>query len=525
MSKPVRLLQIEDSESDAALIVRLLIKAGYEIHPHRVETAEAMRLALMDQAWDIVIADYSLPRFDALAALRVLQQSGQDLPFVVVSGSIGEETAVELMRAGAHDYLMKDRLTRLAPAVERELREAETRRERRQAEAARRQSEEQLRQAQKMESIGQLAGGIAHDFNNILAATLLQVEWLQSKPALDAETRETLQELMVQTKRAASLTRQLLLFSRRTVMSVQVLNLAEVVENLLKMLRRLIGEDIRLDWQASPQPCLVSADAGMIEQLLMNLMVNARDAMPKGGCLSIRSEILDLTAEQARDNPQARPGRFACLMVADTGCGMDAAVLKRVFEPFFTTKEPGKGTGLGLATAYGIVTQHQGWITVQSAPGQGSTFRAYFPLASPDAVSHAAETTTEAVLGGSERILLVEDDVAVRKSLGTFLRRWGYRVVEAVHGVEALRLWGELHGDVDLLFTDMIMPEGMNGLELASKLRTFKPGLKVMVSSGYSTELVQQGAPVAHDVTYIPKPCSPLDLARAVRRCLDKPAA
>lgn len=384
--------------------------------------------------------------------------------------------------------------------------------------------EDQFRQAQKMEGIGQLAGGIAHDFNNILTAVMMQLELLQLHPQRDPELRDGLKELMAQAQRAASLTRQLLMFSRRSVMQLAALDLNEVVENLLKMLRRLIGEHIKLDWHGGSSLSQVVADAGMIEQLLMNLVVNARDAMPKGGRLIIATEALELTAEQVRNEPQARAGRFVRLSVTDTGCGMEPAVLGRIFEPFFTTKEAGKGTGLGLATVYGIVSQHQGWITVESQAGQGTTFRVYFPAASSTS-ELASALPVESVQGGSETILLVEDDPPVRKTISTFLRRWGYKVFEAGDGMAAFDLWQEHHEEVQLVFTDMIMPEGMTGLELAERLRGAKPDLRVIISSGYSTELAHHGTSIIPGVKYVPKPSPPHVLARAVRQSLDSKGA
>jgi PAS domain S-box-containing protein len=390
---------------------------------------------------------------------------------------------------------------------------------------ARKRLETQLRQAQKMEAIGQLAGGVAHDFNNILAATMLNLELLQTDTTLSAATRETLKELMVQAERAAGLTRQLLLFGRRSVMQVRALDVNEVIENLLKMLRRLIGEHINLDWRGKSQLPHVMADAGMLEQVVMNLVVNARDAMPKGGQLTLTTEALELQAEQIPANSTASPGRFVCLSVSDSGCGMDETVLKRIFEPFFTTKEPGKGTGLGLATVYGIVSQHRGCIVVESQAGQGSTFRVFLPVADKPISGGPSGQKRRVARGGSETILLVEDDVAVRTTTRAILRSWGYNVLEAENGVEALDVWRSRQQGVDLLLTDMVMPAGVSGLELAERLRAAKPELKVIISSGYSSELVRQGAAALEGIRYAPKPCPPAELAAAIRQCLDKPSA
>jgi len=385
----------------------------------------------------------------------------------------------------------------------------------------RKRLEEQFRQAQKMEAVGQLAGGVAHDFNNILAATMLHLELLQANSDLSPELRASLKELMTQSHRAASLTRQLLMFSRRSVIQVRSLNLNEVIENLLKMLRRLIGEQINLEWKPQTDLPNVKGDAGMIEQVVMNLVVNARDAMPKGGRLVLGSSTAEFSEDRARLQVGSRPGWFVCLSVTDTGCGMDESTLKRIFEPFFTTKEPGKGTGLGLATVYGIVAQHQGWSTVESLPGQGTTFRIYLPVDTQATQSTGPQTPAPVPRGKNECIMLVEDEATVRETTANFLRRLGYRVLEAANGVEALKLWSAQPSPPDLLFSDMMMPEGMSGLDLVERLRADNPKLRVIISSGYSAELAHHGSELLHGIVYLPKPCPPPELATAIRRCLD----
>ncbi len=382
--------------------------------------------------------------------------------------------------------------------------------------------EAQLRQAQKLEAIGQLAGGVAHDFNNILAAIMMHLGLLQMTPGLNHEMRRALEDLDAQARRAASLTRQLLMFSRRSVLTVKPLDLNEVVANLLKMLRRLIGEHIDLRFEGKSALPLVEADAGMMDQVLMNLTVNARDAMPKGGHITISTSLAAVDAAHAAANPNSRPGRFVCLAVSDTGCGMDAATLKRVFEPFFTTKEAGKGTGLGLATIDGIVAQHKGWVEVDSQVGQGSTFRVYLPAAAQAQAEPPRTPETEHVRRGRETILLVEDDAQVRRVVGQSLRALGYQVHEAASGQQAITLW-QLHGaQVDLLLTDMVMPEGMTGLELAEQLQALKPGLKAIISSGYSAEMVHGGVPAKAGLVYLPKPYATRALAGVIRDCLDQ---
>jgi two-component system, cell cycle sensor histidine kinase and response regulator CckA len=386
----------------------------------------------------------------------------------------------------------------------------------------RKELESQLRQSQKLEAIGQLAGGVAHDFNNILAAILMRLGLLQMRTDLNPETKQALKDLDGAARRAAGLTRQLLMFSRRSVLAVKPLDLNEVVADLLKMLRRLIGENIDLRFDGKSALPLVKADVGMLEQVLMNLAVNARDAMPKGGQITIGTSVADLTSAQAAAHPNGRPGRFVCLTVADTGCGMDAATLKRIFEPFFTTKEAGKGTGLGLATAHGIVAQHKGWIEVDSQVGVGTTFRVYLPATARSDVGSQPTFQTDHFRRGGETILLAEDEAHLRQATAESLRALGYQVHEAANGQEAMTLWQTHGADVSLLLTDMVMPEGLTGLELTEQLQTLKPGLKAIISSGYSAEIAQAGVPNREGIIYLPKPYTTKALARQVRDCLDQ---
>jgi PAS domain S-box-containing protein len=385
----------------------------------------------------------------------------------------------------------------------------------------RRQLESQLRQVQKLESVGQLAGGIAHDFNNILAAIMMHLSLLHQNPSLDTETVDALKELEVETKRAASLTRQLLMFSRRSVMQFRVTDLNELVQNLLKMLRRLLGENIAIHFESQISLPSVEADVGMLEQVLMNLTVNARDAMPSGGKLVIATNYIELTEQMAKAHSERRPGLFATLSVTDTGVGMDEATLKRIFEPFFTTKDVGKGTGLGLPTAHGIVKQHHGWIEVDSRPGHGSTFAVFLPAKVSPPVLPQPPAVHSITPNGRGTLLLVEDEEIVRRPIGIYLRKLGYEVIEAPNGNEALRLWRQHRDKINLLFTDMVMPEGVSGLELAEKLRAEKPQVKVIISSGYSTEISMQGVPASAGYVYLPKPSTSSAIAAAVRDCLE----
>jgi PAS domain S-box-containing protein len=386
----------------------------------------------------------------------------------------------------------------------------------------RKQLEEQLRQSQKMEAVGQLAGGVAHDYNNLLASTMINLELLGEEPNLSPNAQTCVQDLARDSERAASLTRQLLLFSRRQVMQVKALDVNVVLDNLIKMLRRLLGEHIEIRFLDSRSPLWVEADPGMMEQAVINMCVNARDAMPNGGHLTLVTTRIELHDTSASHHPDARPGHFVCLQVTDTGCGMDPTVLKRIFEPFFTTKGIGKGTGLGLATVYGIVKQHRGWVEVESAPGQGTTFRVYWPCATnPDP---SATATPEAIrpAGGTETILLVEDEASVRAVTGSFLRRQGYRVLEAADGQAALQQWEQHQNEIQLLFTDMLMPGGLTGKDLAALLLKKRPGLKIIITSGYSAMDLNQNEMAEQNIQFVPKPCEPDRLKVMVRECLDQ---
>jgi len=386
-----------------------------------------------------------------------------------------------------------------------------------------RRLEEQLRQSQKMEAIGQLAGGVAHDFNNILTAISLSLGELIERPELSKPVLISLQELQEQVDLAANLTRQLLAFSRQSVMTIRPLRVAAMVESALKLLRPLLGERIRVEFRSAPGIPWIVADAGMLEQVVVNLAVNARDAMPEGGHLTVELDALSISDDEVGAHPGGRAGRFVRLTVRDTGHGIAPALLPLIFQPFFTTKEVGKGSGLGLATVYGIVEQHHGWVEAVSEPGQGSLFSVFLPA--QDVVAPLCEKESPplvpTVSGGTETILVVEDDPLVRGKVASSLRAAGYHVLTAVDGLDALSLWTE-HGDgIDLLLTDMIMPRGFTGLELAGRLRKGKPNLKVIISSGYNVEVDNHGLS-DEDIDYLPKPYQPRTLCATVRQCLDR---
>jgi len=382
--------------------------------------------------------------------------------------------------------------------------------------------EAQLRQAQKMEAIGQLAGGIAHDFNNLLTAIHGNAAQLLETPLEPGETLECSQQILEAAERAATLTRQLLMFSRKQVMQPANLDLNEVVAQTTRMLQRILGEDISLAAEYTPDLPFIQADMGMIEQILLNLAVNSRDAMPEGGRLVIATNVEVLDEKQVGRNPGAVPGQYVRLTVTDTGCGIPAEHLSRIFEPFFTTKEVGKGTGLGLATVYGIVQQHLGWITVESEVGQGTTFHIHFPAVNGKKAEKSTGAEILRLPRGTEGILVVEDEAIVRLIVGNMLQRFGYTVWLAESGANALKVWRKHKDQIQLLLTDIVMPDGMTGHDLARQLQADKQQLKVVYTSGYSADQGSRHLTLVDGVNFLQKPYSPQKLAEILRKSLDQ---
>ena len=384
--------------------------------------------------------------------------------------------------------------------------------------------EAELAQAQRMEAVGRLAGGIAHDFNNLLTAISGFGELASAGVSSDDPVSEDIGEILKASDRAASLTRALLAFSRRQVMQPSKVDLNEVVSGLTPMLRLLLGVDIELVAESDPELGPVLIDRSQLEQVILNLAVNARDAMPKGGRLVISTAGVEFDELSATQCASARPGAFVCLSVGDTGCGIPPKILPRIFEPFFTTKDVGKGTGLGLATVFGIVQRHEGWINVYSEVGLGTTFKIYLPRL----VGLTARSIAEKMLArpptGQETILLVEDEPALRNAASRSLARLGYRVLEASTGAQALELWQAHRAEINLLLTDMVMPGGMTGKELGEKLSLENPKLKVIYMSGYSTDLIGKDFPLQEGVNFLPKPFQAQKLAQTIRDSLDQPA-
>jgi two-component system cell cycle sensor histidine kinase/response regulator CckA len=637
MDNPLRLLIVEDSEDDTLLLVRELERGGYKVTFEQVDTSESMRAALDRQPWDVVISDYSMPNFSGTAALKLLKEQGLDVPFIFVSGTIGEDTAVAAMKDGAHDFIMKGNLRRLLPAVERELGEAKLRREHRSAAEAqarlvaiieattdfvgmadaqghilyvnqagrkmlgiaqgedlsgktitdyhpeqarsrvlnelipriiregvwsgedvlfsrdgheipiwmvaiahkakdgtaqfisvivrdiseRNRLEQQLRQLQKFEAIGRLAGGIAHDFNNVLGAIMGWAEMGAEKTLAEASLNSVFQKIRDQAQRAAGLTRQLLAYARRQILEPRNINLNETVAETTSLLHKIIGAQIEVKMVLAPDLQVTRADPTQIEQVLMNLCLNARDAMSQAGKLLIETKNTDFDEDYCRRHVYARPGRYVLLSVSDNGAGMDAATLEHIFDPFFSTKDMGKGTGLGLATVYGVVKQHDGFISVYSEPGQGTAFRVYLPVSS--GVVELREKVREGpVRGGTETILVADDNEALREMAQEALEGLGYHVVRARDGEEAVRLFEANRDHIGLLVLDVSMPK-LSGPEVYARISEIKSDVLVVFTTGYSAEtdvlqpLVEKGAVV------LQKPYALKTLGQKVREVLDRP--
>ncbi len=510
MPQPIQVLFIGNTGAEA--IGAELERGGYQPSFRRVTTKAQLDSALAG-SWDIAISDFALPEFGALEALRTIQEKAIDLPVIVVSGKIKASDVLSALKAGAADHMTRRNLMRLNAAVEREIRAAKLRRDRIRL-------EEQFRQAQKMEAVGRLAGGVAHDFNNLLTVITGYSDLLLTTRDLKETQRTALEEIRRSAERGGSLTHQLLAFSRRQPLAARTVHLNDLVIQIEKMLRRLIGEDIELVTIPAAGLDVVTADPGRLEQVIMNLVVNARDAMPNGGKLTIETGTVDLKDKFPAKGLGVPAGPQVTISITDTGVGMDEETQNHLFEPFFTTKGPGRGTGLGLATAYSIIRQSGGVIGISSELGAGTTARIYLPLAEEKTQSAPEGSPVLSELNGTETILLVEDEARVRKLIVDVLAARGYRVMEATRGKEALRLCKRHKGKIDLAVVDVVMPE-MSGPDVVRQIALLCPATRVLYISGYTDEaIVHHGIPQS-GAAFLQKPFMPNALARKVREVLD----
>jgi PAS domain S-box-containing protein len=641
MSHPVRnretwrVLYVEDSAQDAKLCGRQLEHAGYKPLIDIVASAEEFEKALRENSYDIVLADYNLPTWSGMAALESLQRDGRDIPFILVTGTVGEEVAVECIKRGATDYVLKDRVARLPLAIERALEEKRLRVERRLAERSRdllaaivqssddaiistdlegaivswnrgaermygygaeearakpisllfpadsgdephavrdafangesldhyetkgkrkdgavidisvtvsrvhsadgsltgrsmiarditehKRLQKEFFVTQKMDAIGRLAAGVAHDFNNLLTVIASYSALMLDDMSENNEMYAGLREIEKAGEKAAALTRQLLAFCRKQVLEPKALNINAIVADMDRMLRRLISEDIDLVTILEPALWSVKADPGHIEQVVMNLAVNARDAMVIGGKLTIETANIEFDSAFTHRHTAVLPGAYVLLAITDTGTGMDDETQARIFEPFFTTKSPGEGTGLGLATVYGIVQQSAGSVLVYSELGHGTAFKIYLPRIQ-EAPAARESPVQPSPYQGTETILVAEDEDVIRAMVCRVLKKSGYTVLEAKNGTEALLIAERHSSRIDLMITDVVMPS-MGGGELAETLTASRPGMKVLFMSGYTNNAIICNGVLAPNTAFLEKPFVPKTLSRKVREVLGR---
>lgn len=508
MRTSIRLLMIEDSEDDSALRVLLLRQAGYELH---VDSAVNLAKALNNN-WDIVISDHSMPHFSGTEALKMVRAQDADVPFIFVSGTIGEDVATDAMRNGAQDYVMKTNLKRLVPVVERELRDSGARRERKRL-------DRRVAQLQKFEAIGRLVGGISHDFNNMIGAILGWAEMGREETRPGDRSHDRFHKICEQALRAGKLTSQLLAFAGGQVLKPQKIDLNKIVQEEMNLLGKIIGEDVHVRVLLAPEWSVTAADPTQIEQVLMNLCLNARDAMSGIGDLVIETQNVELDSKFCREHGFDRPGNYVLLSVTDAGIGIDNTAIRHVFEPFFTTKEPGKGTGLGLATVHGIVKQHDGYIFAESNKGSGTCFRVYLPDKAGEAVSETA--CFNAPPRGTETILLAEDHEGLRNTAQEMLQKLGYQVIVAVDGRESLALFQANREQIDLVVMDVVMP-GLSGPEAYLKMCEQQPDARVIFTAGYAPKAKELAFVMEKGASILTKPYSLISLSQMIRGTLEQ---
>lgn len=517
-STPLRVLIVEDSEEDADLIVLELRRGGYEPLFRRVDNAEGMARALAEGEWDLVLSDYSMPNFSMPEALAMVQAKGADVPFVIVSATIGEEVAVEAMKAGAHDYILKHRLGRLVPAVNRELKESLVRCERRNL-------EEQLRHAQKLESLGLLAGGVAHDFNNLLTGILGNASLVMELVDADTDVRHMLQDIVRASERAADLTRQLLAYAGKGKFIIEPVNASALVKDISELLRSSVPRSVELALQLHPDLPTIEGDASQIQQLVMNLILNAVEATgERPGIVRVATGIREIQPGESlahfRPDPPP-PGIYVAIEVMDDGCGMSDAVRAQIFDPFFTTKFTGRG--LGLAAALGIVRGHRGAVGVQSSEGAGSCFTVLLPAQGNHGrqrVHDPAIMLQAATQSSAGTILIIDDEDVVRRAARATLEHFGYSVFEASNGRDGADLFSRLHDRISAVLLDLTMPR-MDGHEVWRYIRRVRPDMKIIVSSGFNEAEAMRQFTETSGLEFIQKPYTATALVRKIRGVLE----
>jgi signal transduction histidine kinase len=513
MKAPLNVLHIEDSKEDSELIHQLLASNGMPCEMTRVETREQVFDALENQPIDLILADCKLPNFSGLRALEIAHALKPEVPFVFVSGTIGEETAIESLRNGATDYVLKDRLSRLAPAIRRALSEAEER-------TLCRELQQRLHEAGRLEAISTLSHGIAHDFNNILTivlghASLLTME--HTNPARVLEISGTISEAA---KRGSEIVQQLLAFARKSDGHVVPTDLNRYISAHVQDLRRRVPSHIDLTFRPSEELPNILADVSQVDRILINLITNSVDAMPKSGEIILSTKKVPASAIPHL-LPEISAQEYVCLTVEDTGKGIDSITREHVFEPFFTTKERGRGTGLGLPVVYGLMQAHHGYVDVKSELGSGTAISLFFPVAKAGGqpvptVAHFSDPS----LSGSETILVVEDEVDVSFFLETMLETHGYEVLTASNATEARAIFSDRRADIDLVFSDIGLPKE-DGITLCEKLRKERADLPIVLASGYPTKEYKERINELRPEAFLSKPYFTEEILLTVRNVLD----
>lgn len=522
MTPPIHVLYIDDNVFDQELVRDALNNDEVSFRLSEASTREVFEDLLAKEKFDLVLTDFNINGFEGLEVLEIVKSRPEALPVIVITGTGSEEIAVTALQNGAADYIIKTprHIQRLPQAIQVVLARQKLEQDLSHQDLEREKLEHQLRQAQKMEAVGRLAGGIAHDFNNILQGMFGFIEFAQN--GLDPADKRFryIEEVRKGAERAATLIKQLLAFSRHQVMDLKNLDIGQLVDDLLKIIRRTIGENIELVFTNNAVGAVASIDQGQFEQVLMNLCINARDAMPQGGKLDISTSLVQIDEEYIATHSWADPGRYLQLSVRDNGEGIDAAIIARVFDPFYTTKEVGKGSGLGLATVYGIVKQHNGIIDIDSKPGEGTTVDIYLPFQDLEAVAPGAEPEG-LVTDGSETILVAEDEDMVLRMVQHVLSKAGYEVLTAVDGEEACTLFQERAADISLALLDVVMPK-MSGQKVSEKIKELKPEVKVLFTSGYTVDEIHSDFILEEGLDLIQKPYAPNSLLRKIREILDR---
>jgi signal transduction histidine kinase len=512
--KPIlNILHIEDSKEDCDLIRKLLLDNGFQCQVTQIETRPQVFDALEKNSYDLILADCKLPNFSGLQALEIAHALKPETPFVFVSGTIGEETAIETLRNGATDYVLKERLSRLVPAVRRALAEAEER-------AMCRQLQQRLREAGRLEAISTLSNGIAHDFNNILTiilghASLLTME--HENPDRVLEISGTISEAA---RRGAEIVQQLLAFARKSDGHVVPADLNRYIQAHLNALKERLPPQVDLTFEPAKDLPNILMDASQLDRILVNLVANSIDAMSTGGHIILSTKLV--TATELPDLlPEFASENYVCLTVIDTGKGIDSSTREHVFEPFFTTKERGRGTGLGLPVVYGLMQAHHGYVSVKSEIGEGTAISLFFPVPKPAAANPTPTAHySDPALSGSETILVVEDEADVSFFLQTMLQSHGYHVLCAADFDQALSLFKEHQSEIQLVFSDIGLPK-VDGITLCEKLRTLKPGLLLILASGYPTKEFKARINELGPEAFLSKPYNTDDILQMVRKTLN----